>query len=391
MIDTLLLKGELLVEGVGVTDEALRGVGTDFKEQNHGLFGWDLEDHGNQQLPDDFRLFDGTVVQLRKRGASPFLIDAVGEGILSLIKNGEPICEVSWISRPTYYEKTTSDGVPMLKIGQIGGADCFFVCYNNYCSHFAKGNECLFCNLVDTTKKYHTVITRKVARQVGETANAAFEEGVAKHILLTGGCFGNERETDVVCSILKSVKKATGFDRVPGVLLPSPPGNMDDLKRYFDEGITALAFSLEIWDKEFYRAFCPGKSEATPREKFIEVIRESAKIFGAGNVYAVFVMGLEPRDSLMEGIDLLSDLGAHIVPFVWSPNPGSRLYGHRAPFGEWYAENVRRYAEIIASKELPPSIYHCRECDGNNMLHDALYELHRATKETGTSKNYRWE
>ena len=99
---------------------------------------------------------------------------------------------------------------------------------------------------------------------------------------------------------------------------------------------------------------------------------EAVRVFGPGNVYGVFVMGLEPADSLFEGMDALSSLGAHVVPFVWSPNPGSRLYGHRAPRGAWYAENVRRFAEIIASKKLPPSINHCRKCDGNNMLHDVL-------------------
>ncbi len=374
-VDTLLLKGELLVEGVRATEKALEGVGERYKEQNHGLFGWDFEDHGSEKLPDDFRLFDGTIVQFRKNSRSPFLVEADDEGNLWLFKNGERVCRVSWLERPAYYSSVTSDGVPMVKVGQIGGADCFFICYNNYCSHFATGKECLFCNLVDTTKKYRSVLTRKEARQIGEVARAAFEEGVSEHVLLTGGCFGNEKEVEVVGSILKGIRDITGWDRIPGVVLPSPPRDLDDLKRYRDAGITAIAFSLEIWDEGLYRALCPGKAETTPRKWFLKTIGEAVKIFGEGNVYGVFVMGLEPADSLAEGVDAISDLGAHIVPFVWSPNPGSKLFGHRAPYGEWYAESVRRYAEIVASKKIPPSVYHCRECDGNNMLHDALHEL----------------
>ncbi len=146
------------------------------------------------------------------------------------------------------------------KWGLIGGEDCFFICYNNYCAHFSKRKECLFCNLVDTSRKYRSVITRKQADQIGETAAAAFREGVARHILMTGGCFGNEKEVEVVETILTAVRKHTGFDRIPGTLLPSPPEDLASLRRYRDAGIEAVAFSLEIWDEPLYRALCPGKA-----------------------------------------------------------------------------------------------------------------------------------
>jgi hypothetical protein len=371
--DTLLLKADLLAEGVRATPEALEGVGTRYKEQNHGLFGWDFEDHGSERLPDDFLLRDGTVVQFRKNGRSPFLVVRDGDGNLLLTRSAEPVGPVSWIPRPAYYALTTTDGTPMVKVAQVGGEDCFFVCYNNYCSHFAKRRECLFCNLVDTTKKYRSVVTRKERDQIGEAAAAAFREGTVSHILLTGGCFGNDREVDVVASILEAIRKHTGQGRVPGTVLPSVPRDPDDLKRYHDAGIEAIAFSQEIWDEPLYRAVCPGKSDTTSRAMFVAAIERAVKIFGPGNVYAVFVMGIEPGDTLAEGVDVLSSLGAHIVPFVWSPNPGSRLFGHRAPFGSWYAENIERYADTVAAKKLPPSVQHCRKCDGNNMLHDALY------------------
>src|SRR3990172_9209658 len=263
--DTLELKGDLLTEGIRATAEALDGVGTTYKEQNHGLFGWDLEDHGEEKLPDDFLLGDGTVVQFRKNSRSPFLVERAEDGKLFLRKGREAVCPISWIPRPSFYGRSASDGTPMVKIGQIGGEDCFFICYNNYCAHFSKRKECLFCNLVDTSRKYRSVITRKQADQIGETAAAAFREGAAKHILMTGGCFGNEKEVDVVETILAAIRKQTGLDRIPGTLLPSPPEDLASLRRYHDAGIEAVAFSLEIWDEPLYRALCPGKAGDTPR------------------------------------------------------------------------------------------------------------------------------
>lgn len=72
MENYLLLKAALLTEGVQADKESLRDVGTKYKEQNHGLFGWDFENHVNVKLPDDFCLPNGTIVQFRLNSKSPY-------------------------------------------------------------------------------------------------------------------------------------------------------------------------------------------------------------------------------------------------------------------------------------------------------------------------------
>ncbi len=173
--------------------------------------------------------------------------------------------------------------------------------------------------------------------------------------------------------ILKSIRAHTGFTRVPGTILPSPARNSDEIKKYFDMGIQALGFSMEIWSKKLYEAICPGKSKNISHEEFISSIRSAVKIFGAGNVYGVFVMGLEPRQTFLEGVKELTGLGANVVPFVWSPNPGSKLEGHRAPTGKWFVDTVLEAADIVYKANIPSgSENHCYRCDGNSLLHDAL-------------------
>jgi hypothetical protein len=96
-------------------------------------------------------------------------------------------------------------------------------------------------------------------------------------------------------------------------------------------------------------------------------------VFGEGNVYTIFVMGLEPKETFLEGVRTISELGANVIPFVWAPNPGSKLSGHRAPFAEWYAETIREAAGIVLDHKVPAGTRnHCYLCDGNSMLHDAL-------------------
>jgi hypothetical protein len=368
----LKLKAELLVEGIQATPEALQEVGKRYKEQNHGLFGWDFEDHVGMVLPDDFLLPDGTVVQFRKNGRSPYWVTVNGNDLI--LSNGkERLCKVEWIPRPAYYGKETANRHPMVKIGQIGGEDCLFFCYQNYCSHFSNKEECLFCNLVSTSKTYDSVLKKKETEEIGEVAKAAFAEGSVKHFLLTGGCFNHQKETELVADILKSIRGQTGLDRVPGTILPSPAKEEDEIKRYYDTGIKAIGFSMEIWDEKLYDAICPGKSKNVNHENFIRSIRAAAKIFGEGNVYGVFVMGLEPKKTFLEGIKGITALGANVVPFVWSPNPGSKLEGHRAPTSQWFVETILEAADIVYEAKIPSGTdNHCYRCDGNSLLHDAL-------------------
>lgn len=371
-ISTLQLKAELLVEGIRFQPGALAGVGTEFKEQNHGLFGWDFVDHTDIALPDDFVLADGTVTQFRYNPASPYTMER-RNGSLAVARDGGAVGAVRFIPRPGFYDATTSGGSVMRRIAQIGGVDCFFVCYQNYCAHFGREQQCAFCNLVSTKQTYDSVLSRKDVKEIGEVAAAAFAEGMCKHILLTGGCFSHQKEVTLVSSIVESIREALGTRTVPGTILPSPTTDEDDLRRYRDTGIGAIGYSMEIWDDALYRAICPGKSQSTSHEEFLSAIAKAVRIFGEGNVYGVLVMGLEPRVSFLEGVKTLSALGANVVPFVWSPNPGSKLEGHRAPTGRWYVDTILEAAEIVHDACVPGGVAnHCYQCDGNSLLHDAL-------------------
>lgn len=368
----LELKAELLVEGIQAASDALEEVGKKYKEQNHGLFGWDFEDHVGMVLPDDFTLPDGTVVQFRKNSRSPYRV-ILEEGNLVLTRGEEALCKVEWIPRPAYYEMSTANNHRMVKVGQIGGEDCLFFCYQNYCSFFSRHEQCLFCNLVSTSKTYDSVLTRKDTEDIGEVAKAAFSEGRVNHLLLTGGCFNHQKEIELVTDILKSIRDHTGFDRVPGTILPSPAKGTEEIKRYHATGIKAIGFSMEIWDDRLYQAICPGKSSGTSHDEFVQSIESAVRVFGEGNVYGVFVMGLEPRKTFLEGVRTITGLGANVVPFVWSPNPGSGLEGHRAPTGRWFIDTVLEAAEIVYNAKVPSGTEnHCYKCDGNSLLHDAL-------------------
>lgn len=363
------IKAALLTEGINAEPEALAGLGEIYKEQNHGLFGWDFENHEGELLPDDFRLPEGTVVQFRKNSRSPYIVKKESSGLV-LTKGEEIITGVEWLKRPAFYDLKTSDGVPMTKVAQIGGEDNFFVCYNNFCSHWLDGKQCLFCNLVTTKKTYKSVLSSKKLHQIGEAAGAAFQEGVAEHVLLTGGCYPGEDETAIVSKIIRTIGEYTGLKRIPGCLLASPPKDLKEIERIYESGINGIGYSLEIWGRRLFSAICPGKYEEPGYDKFLETLTYAAEVFGRGQVFCAFVTGIEPRESLLEGVEFMAQRGIYSLCFVWSPAPGSKLEGHRTPSPEWYVETNEKIVDIFQRYDLPPTANHCYRCDGNTLFHD---------------------
>lgn len=370
--ESIQLKAALLTEGVHADLESLEGLGTRYKEQNHGLFGWDFENHIDVKLPDDFFLTDGTVVQFRLNSKSPYNVRRE-KNRLNLYFNDEKLTEVRWMERPDYYNEKTTNGKDMVKIGQIGGDDCLFFCFQNYCSNYRDNKQCAFCNLVSTQTTYASVIRKKDVQDIGEVAAAAWSEGKVNHVNITGGCYISGKEVEVISQIIGSIREHTGFESVPGLILPAPAKGKDNIQRYYDSGIQALGYAMEVWDERYYKAICPGKSSKTSHDEFVKSITQAVEIFGRGNVYVSMVMGLEPKKSFLEGIEALSTIGANVIPFVWAANPGSKLEGHRAPSAEWYTETILQAADIVDKHQVPGGTEnHCYLCDGNSLLHDAM-------------------
>jgi len=76
--DMIELKASLLVEGIKATKEALLGIGSDYKEQNHGLFGWDMEDHAAEIVLGD-KVASGTENHCYRCDGNNLLHDALRE------------------------------------------------------------------------------------------------------------------------------------------------------------------------------------------------------------------------------------------------------------------------------------------------------------------------
>ncbi len=345
-LSALEIKAELLIDGVNIDASALSGVGEKYKEQIHGVFDFDLESHEHQKLPAEIIIEDQMLIPFKKNSASPYLVKRNNSSLL-LEYNGKYVLDVKYNIRPGFYNDKTSDDVLMSQIGQNVSKDALIVAYSNYCNYYRTNEECWFCNLVHTKKTYNgDVIGLKTPAHIGETFQAAIEEGVVDKLLLTGGMHPNGKEHEYYIEVAKEVKEHTGKDHVPGTVVISAPTDLKKIENLKKAGFDSVAFNLEVWDRNLFAGICPGKARTIGWENYRKALEYAGRIFEHGKVRSMFVSGLESKDSFLKGAEYLASKNVLAFPMPWTPNPGSKLEGHRTPQPSWHLELSRKLVDI---------------------------------------------
>ncbi|MCK4751253.1 MAG: radical SAM protein [Bacteroidales bacterium] len=280
-----------------------------------------------------------------------------------LKRDGKFVMEARHIPRPDYYSKEASKDIIMRRIAPKRGQDCLVLNYATFCMYWANDKGCRFCNIVPNMSwtKDDLQVSKRTMDQIYAATKAAFEEGCVKHILLTGGYLSRkknkegiiiDREDKMILDIINTMKKALGRDDIPvNVIRTAPEDRGDDLKRaireYKDLGFYSVAYNLEIWDKDLFKMYCPGKEEVQGRDHWLKALETAAEVYGPGRVSTHFVTGFqEPEKSLLEGIEWMSERGIASIPLVWSPVQGTPYEGFRAPEGEWFVSSIKKIADI---------------------------------------------
>jgi hypothetical protein len=343
------LEHEIFNEGIAISEELLAGLDFDdtYLEQIYGQFNMNHVNHKTTKLPDSFRSPSGFRFPVCfDPGARLFEIVS-GDGKYFLNKGGRPMFEITFERKPKWYDKKTSDGKYMARVCQYIGPSKISVSYSNECALQDKGLDCLFCNINATKKNFGELqgLEMKNPRQIAETVKAAYAEGF-RHFNITGGFIPERREVEYYIDVAEAIRDETGLDDFEGQAVIGAPLDLDVIDKYHDAGFKTIATNMEIWDRNIFKTICPGKEQICGgRDNWIRVLEYEAQVFGRGSVRSTFVAGIEPKSSLLDGIEYLTGIGVVAQPSQWNPNPGSALEGHRAPTAEWFYDlTLKTYA-----------------------------------------------
>ncbi len=270
--------------------------------------------------------------------------------------NGEGVTAVSLSPRPDWYDRSTSTGKPMTRVGTLQGT--YLGIYQaKVCEYWtakpAKVN-CKFCSVglnlgLDDADD-------KSIDEVMEVVRAAREESGITYVDFNTGHYEGDTYLDLLEPFIVRIKRELGL--LVGV--QTPPHR--DLRRYDhlrQIGVNRVSFCFEIFDRELFEKICPGKHAEYGLDHYLEAVRYCAALARKGPkdepwvTNGEIIAGLEPPESSIRAIDWITSVGAVPTVCVFRPLVGTDLQELEPPRTEDMVPVFRRLYEACMERGLP--------------------------------------
>ena len=261
---------------------------------------------------------------------SPYLVeqpDASGRSRIS--RDGIPIGDVSFPTRPRFYDRMTADGVPYWKIALLHSRDVLATTVLQTCIRYqSRTKTCQFCAIGQSLAAGRT-IERKTPAQLAEVAKAAVELDGVKHMVMTTATPPDrDRGAAILAESAAAVKAAIGLP-IQGQC--EPPDEDVWFAHMKDAGIDALGMHLEAVTPDVRSRIMPGKAQVS-LDRYFEAFASAVPVFGRGQVSTYILAGLgDSKEAILATCEKLIALGVYpfVVPFV--PISGTPLESHPGP------------------------------------------------------------
>jgi hypothetical protein len=222
---------------------------------------------------------------------------------------GDTRFDVRLATTPRFYGRRTSSGLPMRRVASVLG-DHLLVHPAGACGFSVQGSPCRFC--VEGARASGDREAVATVADVVEVVRAAFEQGAAEFVYLNSDAFDAEDGgLAFLAPYIEGIRKH--FDTLLAVQIHPPRAD-----RWIDWayalGVDALSFNLEIYDPHLLDRHCIGRMRYIGRQRYLDALGHAAAVFPSGTVWSELILGLEPAESTMAGIDALAALG--VVPVV---------------------------------------------------------------------------
>lgn len=246
---------------------------------------------------------------------APLLV-AEGKRLFVVPADGAPRVEVRQAALPRFAARQTTRGVPMRRVATVLG-DHLLVHPGAVCGFSVHGAPCRFC--LEGARGPTDRASMPTVADVVDVVRAAFDEGVASLVYVNGSPFeAEDGGMAFLAPYVEAIRKH--FDTIVAVQV-HPPKALSWIDRTYAMGVDALSFNLEIFDPELLNRHCIGRSRYIGRERYLEALEHAARVFPSGTVWSDLVVGMEPLESTLEGIDTLAGMG--VLPVLGLRRPAT--------------------------------------------------------------------
>lgn len=289
-----------------------------FKEEHYAYDNGNWGVDKDRMTPSEVLLPGGVVSKLHIRPDSPYSL--VQDGDRFFIKDDwHFLSEFRFLDRPSFWNYSTSRGVPTKRVGQMYGLNALNFNLFSDCEFHNTGKGCKFCSVKATVNRKDPVDITKQVQDIVDTCKLAVEHDDVKYILITGGSYlDREYEFERHMQVIRAIRPVLPWDGViKGNISMMPPNDIKKLKLLHDYGVENPSFNMEVWPISNFSKICPGKHEYVGFDHIVESLLYLEEIYGPGEVWSNFVAGLVPLEDIKEGFKFMAEHG--IVP-------GANLY-----------------------------------------------------------------
>jgi len=287
--------------------------------------------------------------------SSPYTLHRTEHGYL-LRWLGSDVVPVRLSPRPSWYDRKTSTGKPMTRIGTLQGTYLGVypakVC--DYWTAKPRKTNCKFCS-VGLNLGADDADDKSVS-EVLEVVRAARDESGITYVDFNTGHYEGDTYLDILEPYVARIKKELGL--LVGV--QTPPHR--DLRRYDAlraMGVNRVSFCFEIFDRDIFKEVCPGKHAEYGLDYYLSAVAYCAALGGKGPrsepwvTNGEIIAGLEPPESSIRAIDWITSVGAIPTVCVFRPLVGTDMQDAPPPCTDDLVPVFRRLYESCMERGLP--------------------------------------
>ncbi|MDT3313229.1 biotin synthase [Pseudomonas sp. rhizo66] len=372
LFETVALKLKLLSNGVNFSKEFLdylQNQSTHIEKRRAYGTGDSVILESNTHTPQEIILEEKIITAANYNPNSAFQV-VLAQGYPAL-RYGNKTIKITFPARPVAYGKHLSNGELFEKHLTVYGNSTLGVFSPGHCYYFNNNRECKFCSLDAARENLSDHKMRIKGDLAGEAVEIAteVESGRYKRVLFNGGTIRNyDKGYSMHLDLMERVKERNTASKLEYHLISMPPKDFRLFERFKGLG-NNLSMSLEVFNADLFSEVCPGKSQDYTRERFLSAFEAAVDVLGRGNVYAGFVAGMEPLESIIEGIEYFGNMGVVPAVAVFHPDAGSHYSTKARPSVDFLNILGKKMSEIYQREGFKPLI----EGSGRNSLDTEAY------------------
>ena len=221
------------------------------------------------------------------------------------------------------------------------------------------GMICTFCDL----PYEYTYRRKRIDGLIDAIARAVEDRALpARHALISGGTPKKE-DFGFLRTVYREIPAR--FPDLPIDIMMVPVPGLLDLNELRDAGIYGLSINLELFNWEIARRTMRQKYDLG-QQHYLDFIERAVSCFGPGRVRSLLLVGLEPIEDTLQGVEVLAERGCDPVLSPFRPDPATPMRKTLPPTAELLAEVYMRALEVVErhSVKLGPR---CIACQHNTL------------------------